>query len=95
MTRSEILETLKEVKPLLAEQYKVSKVGLFGSYAKDQQVADSDIDLLVEIEPKLENLAGVERLLESKLHHKVDVVRLHTHLRERFRQRILKDVIYV
>ena len=93
-TRDEILKVLKEIKPLLSDKYKVSKIGLFGSYSRDEADADSDIDILVEIEPKFSYLIEIESLLENRLHHKVDIVRLHTNLRERFKNRILQEVIY-
>lgn len=93
-TRDEILKVLKEIKPLLSDKYKVSKIGLFGSYSRDEADADSDIDILVEIEPKFSYLIEVENLLENRLHHKVDIVRLHKNLRERFKNKILQEVIY-
>lgn len=45
--KNEILETLKELKPFLANEYSVKEIGLFGSYADNEQNEESDIDILV------------------------------------------------
>lgn len=47
MTRDELLEKLRELKPWLEAQGIVD-VRLFGSYARDEAGPDSDVDLLVE-----------------------------------------------
>ena len=50
MTKSNILDYLKNHKIEFNEKYGVSKIGLFGSYARDEANNDSDIDIAVEIE---------------------------------------------
>ncbi len=47
-TRDDILKRLRELKPWLAEQG-IGGVRLFGSYARNEARADSDVDLLVEL----------------------------------------------
>ena len=42
MTKEEILKILTDDKPLLQKQFKVSKIALFGSYARGDQRQDSD-----------------------------------------------------
>ena len=49
ITKSEILDKLKELKPILASDYSVKEIGLFGSFADDTATESSDIDLLVEL----------------------------------------------
>jgi hypothetical protein len=51
MERSDkwILKTLQEQVELL-RKYRVLRIGLFGSYARNEQKHDSDIDLLVEFD---------------------------------------------
>jgi predicted nucleotidyltransferase len=46
MTRAELLERLRELKPWLAEQG-VENLRLFGSFARDEARPDSDVDLLM------------------------------------------------
>ena len=51
MTRNELLHELKAQLPYLREQYHITKLGLFGSYARNEQTPESDVDLLYEVEP--------------------------------------------
>lgn len=50
MNKSTILSELKRVKPELANKYGLSSLALFGSYSRDEQTVESDIDLLVDFE---------------------------------------------
>ena len=53
ITKEQILKTLARDKPELQRQFKVSKMALFGSYARGDQRADSDVDILVEVDPSI------------------------------------------
>ncbi len=53
ITKEEILNTLAKDKPELQRQFKVHKMALFGSYARGEQRADSDVDILVEVDPSI------------------------------------------
>lgn len=73
MTRDELLEKLRELKPWLEEQGIVN-VRLFGSYARDEARPDSDVDLLVEMnKPMGWDFFGVERRLGERLGVKVEM----------------------
>jgi uncharacterized protein len=52
-TKEEILKTLAKDKPQLQRQFKVSKMALFGSYARGDQQPNSDVDILVEVDPSI------------------------------------------
>ena len=41
ITKEEILDFLRQQKPLFEKEYQVSKIGLFGSYARGEQHADT------------------------------------------------------
>lgn len=49
-TKDNILKTLKSNKVKLSE-FGIRNVGLFGSYVRDEQTGNSDIDLLIDFEP--------------------------------------------
>lgn len=95
MTKNEILKVLKENKNILQIKFKVKQIDLFSSFAREEQKENSDIDILVETEPKIEYILRIEEFLKSKLHKNVDVIRKHRFMRERFLQSIQKDIIYV
>jgi uncharacterized protein len=49
-TKAEILEILQKEKPELMRRYGLKRLALFGSYAREDQREESDVDILVEIE---------------------------------------------
>lgn len=76
MTKKDIVSALASLKAEVREHYKAEIKGIFGSFARDEDQAESDIDILVEFYPgaTLLNLAGLGDFLEENLHHKVDLV---------------------
>lgn len=73
---NEIMNTILENKDRI-KQYGVRKIGIFGSYARGEQNADSDVDLVAEFEEGAKNFDSYMELcffLEEILHKKVDVL---------------------
>lgn len=93
ITKEDILQKLKALKPELRRRYRVKEIGLFGSYVRGVQREDSDIDVLVEFEDKADlfDLVGLAMFLEEKLQRKVDVVPKSA-LRKEIRDTVLKEV---
>jgi len=52
-TREEILNLLSENKTQLKNSFKVSRLALFGSYARGDQQPGSDVDILVDVDPSV------------------------------------------
>ena len=75
ITKEEILKMLARDKPELQRQFKVSKMALFGSYARGDQQPNSDVDILVEVDPSigLDFVTLAERI-EQLLGVSVDLV---------------------
>ncbi len=96
MNRDDIISFISLHKDEFKKKYGVNKIGLFGSYAKDDVHEGSDIDIVVELEkPDLFIMIGVKQAIEEALKKKVDVVRLRDKMNSFLRQRIERDVIYV
>ena len=95
LSKKEILKILANLKSELKNRYKVKQLGLFGSYASEENKEISDIDILVDFEEgaDLFNFTGLALFLEEKLNSKVDVVPKNA-LREELKDKILKSVIY-
>ena len=57
-------------------QYQPKMIGVFGSYARNEQTKKSDIDILVDLEKRISllDLVGIEIELSKKLGMKVDLV---------------------
>ena len=95
MTKEIILNTLKEHKSYIQKEFEVDKIGLFGSYAKEKQTEDSDIDIYVEFRHKtFDNLAGLWNYLEELYHKKIDLFHKHKNNNKVIISNIQKDVIY-
>ena len=61
-----ILQKLKLVKPVLEEKYNLTELALFGSYARDEQTAQSDIDIMVKMStPDFRNYSDIYHSLEE------------------------------
>jgi predicted nucleotidyltransferase len=52
-TREEIIRVLEREKPELKSRFKVRSLALFGSYARGDQRKDSDVDILVDVDPSI------------------------------------------
>jgi predicted nucleotidyltransferase len=94
MSYDELLSTKREEIHRIAARYGASNVRVFGSVARGEADEQSDIDLLVDLEPKrsLLELAGLLVDLEELLGCTVDVVPEDS-LRKRIKDRVLKEAI--
>lgn len=98
ITLVEIGQILLSQKPYLAERYGVVEIGVFGSYVRNEQRPDSDVDILIELEepPRIDllDLVNLERYLSELLGVKVDIA-IKTNLKKRIGGRILQEVVPV
>ena len=96
MTKNEIITYLKEHKNDFMKKYQISKLALFGSYSRDENRDDSDVDIAIET-PLSDYflLYDFKEELENSFHTKVDVVRLRDKMNRNLRRHIEQDGIYV
>jgi predicted nucleotidyltransferase len=78
----------------IATQYGASNVRVFGSVARGEAGPESDIDVLVHLEPgrSLLDIVAIKQELEELLGHKVDVL-TEASISPYLRERILTDAI--
>ena len=95
VSREEILYQLCQLKQHLKERYGIKKIGIFGSVARDNADSESDIDVVVEMDPNLFLRASLKAELEAHLGQKVDVVRYRKSLKKSLKKRIDNESIYV
>lgn len=95
MQRDRILTLLKQHYPSL-QTMGVRSLALFGSVARDEARADSDVDLLVELEPPLtfHQYMQIKFYLEDQLGTSVDLVSWNT-LRPHLRDTVAREAIRV
>jgi predicted nucleotidyltransferase len=96
--KKELLEFLKQNKSLLTSQYHLSKIGIFGSFARGEQQAESDIDLIVEFKDGTQDLAhlksSLKKLLKDEFQKEVDICR-EKYIKPYYKKRILRDAIFI
>ncbi len=93
----EIVAHLKSIKDLLHERFGVTRMGIFGSFVRNEQTGSSDIDIVVEVEQNKKNIHSflqLKRFLENELSRNVDLGFEHT-LKPVVRENIKENIIYV
>ena len=96
--KEQIIKKLKELKPYLEKEYSVEEIGVFGSYARNEQTEESDIDILVALKQGhsvgLIEFCGMQIFLSEIFNKKIDLVSkrgIHPAL-EKY---ILNEVVYI
>ena len=96
------MKTTKEYISLIASHaeelktlFGVKSLRIFGSVSRNEQNDGSDIDVCVDMEPKIYMMVRLKRFLEDLLQWSVDVVRIHKHMNPFLLEEINKDGIYV
>jgi len=80
---------------MLSQKYFVDKIGYFGSFSRNEQSTDSDIDILVTLRKPLGwEFFDLQELLENELNLKVDLVSDKA-LKAQLKQVILNSVKYL
>lgn len=96
MTTAEVIRILKKFKKECSYKYGIKSLGIFGSFARNQQIETSDLDVFVTLqEPDFFTLEKIKEELEQLIHFKIDVVNFRDSLRASFKQNIEKDAIYI
>lgn len=91
LSRQQVL-SLVEKKSIELRRFGVARLELFGSYAREEQTSDSDLDFLVQFAPGrglFDDYVGVKRLLDDIFDCEVDLVKEHL-VRDELRDEILR-----
>jgi len=97
-TKQEILNFLATHKPLLQKKFHLSKIALFGSFARDEASLESDVDILIELDDNAKNIyelkCELRNFLSKNFQRDVDIAR-EKYLKSYAKKTILKDALYV
>ena len=90
------VDRLKQIIIPILQNHGIIRAGLFGSYVKDEQTEESDIDILVELSKKISLLefVRIKLDLEDKLNKKVDLVEYQA-IKPRLKDRILSEEVRI
>lgn len=92
-TREQVLGGLEENREAL-RRFGVKSLGLFGSVARGEATAASDLDFVVEFERNtFDAYMGLKEFLEGLFGCPVDLVLAHT-LKPRLREPVLRETIH-
>ena len=95
MQRDKTLYTLSQLLPMLKNKFHVSRLGVFGSVARNEAATDSDIDIVVSFDQPatLNNFMNLQVFLEGELKTHIDLVTENA-IRKEIKSYIEKDIIY-
>lgn len=98
MDQQTILDYLRSQKPILEHKYMFSGIGLFGSYARNEQDAGSDIDIVYKLHKgamiSYFQIIELENEMKSHLKRKVELIN-YKYLNPIVKYKADKEVIYV
>jgi len=94
MDKQSIITFLQSNKDFFKTKYSVEKIGLFGSYSKNEENENSDIDIIVSMPSSFDNFYDLKEYLENNLHCTVDLG-LESSMRVLIKQKIENEIIYV
>ncbi len=91
------MQYLRENKDFFRREFHVSKIGIFGSFAQNEQGPESDVDILVELDSNASNVFDLKwalrELLRQKFAREVDICNAR-HIMPFAKGLILKDAVY-
>ena len=94
--RERLHALLKAFKEQHAEEYHLRALGFFGSYARGEASADSDVDIVFDTDaPNLFKAVLMQQDLEALLGRHVDVLQLRGLTNPRLKARVEKEAVYV
>lgn len=96
MKRDEVIGYMRRFKEVNRDKYRIVRLGIFGSVARDSMTEGSDIDVVAELEvPDMFMLIGIKQELEEQLHCPVDIVRYRDTMNAFLKRKIDQEALYV
>jgi len=92
----DVQRELAAMKPALEAEYHVAELGIFGSFAREEQTEESDLDVLVDFDRpvSLFDLVRLENHISDRLGIDVDLVTRNS-LKPRVKASVDDDVVFV
>lgn len=96
LKRAEVIRVLSQHKNDFVNRYGVTKLGIFGSVARDDAALASDVDVVVQLSKQdLFRIIGIKQDLEENLQVSVDVVSYRSGMDSYLKKCIDRDAVYV
>ncbi|MDZ4185269.1 MAG: nucleotidyltransferase domain-containing protein [Desulfuromonadales bacterium] len=96
LTPERLRTRLREFKEQRGAEYHLLALGYFGSYARNEAAAESDVDIVFETDaPNLFRTSSMRLDLIEWLGRPVDIVRLRETMNPRLKARVEREAVYV
>ena len=96
LTQERLRSALREFKKMRGAEYHLLALGYFGSYARNEATAESDVDIVFETDaPNLFRTSNMRQDLVELLGREVDVVQLRGLSNHRLKARVEREAVYV
>lgn len=95
--KSPVIKKLEAAAPAIRSQFGVTRIGIFGSFARGEQTKKSDVDVLVNFAEgyaTLKNFVGLADHLEALFKRKVDLITVEG-VDKYIRQNVEAEVIWI
>ena len=93
--KEKYIELLTDSIPYIRDRFEVKSMLMFGSVARGDEHAESDVDLFVDMPPKAFQVIRLKQYLQKLLGRTVDVVRQHSRLDPFLTNEIKRDGITI
>ena len=95
LTLDSVIDKLRRRKSTFDRDYGVTRIGVFGSVARNEASETSDVDIVVEMrEPDLFYLVHIKDTLSEDLECRVDIVSLRETMNVSLKKRIQSEAVY-
>ena len=94
-TTKEYISLISSKTEELKRDFGIRSLRIFGSVSRNEQHEGSDVDVCVDMAPKVYMVVRLKRFLEDLLQCSVDVIRLHKHINPYLLDEIEKEGSYV
>ncbi len=96
LDRQQILNLLTDAKPFLQNRYKLQEIALFGSYARNEETAESDVDLMVvENTKSFRDYSAMYHYVSSLFTGKKVQMVSKNAIKPQYFERLKSDLVYV
>lgn len=98
LTQNDIINFLRGNKDFFRSEFQITEIGLFGSFARNEQTEKSDIDIIIELEENTRNIFHLKKrlrqIIRENFKREVDIC-TKKWIKPIFRDYILNEAIYV
>ena len=98
INQNQVLSFIRDNKESFKNDFHITKIGIFGSLAKEENTEKSDLDIIIEFEENTNNLFQIKKEIKHIFYNQfkteIDICR-EKYIKPIFKNQILSETIYV